>query len=388
MQLVAVKDETPQKVFDLWPLLKQEAAVQVAGVVAESAQGQHLVELQLTDIQLLGASEQYPITPKEHGVDFLLGNRHLWLRSKRQVSIFKIRDQVIRSIQDFFGETGFVKMDSPVLTTAVGEDPQGLFKVKYYDLGDAYLAQTGQLYLEASIFAHGRTFCFGPTFRAEKSKTRRHLSEFWMLEAEMAFFNNQDSMDLQEDLIHHILRGVLDHSSFHLDQLGRDPDPLKKSLEPFVRIEYDDAVKLLLELGESIELGDDLGAPHETVLGNHFGKPVFIMNYPEAIKAFYMKRHPEVAGRVLCSDLIAPEGHGEIIGGSQREEDLDILTRRLEEQGLPVENYQWYLDLRRYGSVEHSGFGIGLERLVSWICGIHHIREAIPFPRMMERLLP
>ncbi|MDT8445450.1 MAG: asparagine--tRNA ligase [bacterium] len=389
IQVVLVKGETPEEAFELWPDIRQEAAIAVRGVVTQSQQGPFGVELQARQIRLLGASVDYPITPKEHGPDFLLGLRHLWLRSKRQVSIFKIRDQVIRSIGAFFAESQFTKMDSPILTTAVGEDPSGLFALDYFDLGTAYLAQTGQLYLEASIFAHGRVFCFGPTFRAEKSKTRRHLAEFWMLEAEMAFFDSQDNIDLQEDLIRRVLREVLKHCRYHLEVLERNPAALERAAEePFVRLDYGDAVRLLNKLGESISYGDDLGAPHETVLGEHFGLPCFVMDYPKAVKAFYMKEDPERPDRVKCADLIAPEGHGEIIGGSQREAELERLLQRIVEAGLPPENYDWYLDLRRYGSVEHAGFGIGLERLVGWIAGIHHIREAIPFPRLMERLKP
>lgn len=389
IQLVLVKGETPEEVFGLWPELRQEAAIAVQGKVTASNQGQYGVELQVRGMQLLGASTDYPITPKEHGVDFLLSQRHLWLRSKKQVALHKIRDRVIRAIGDFFAQWGFTKMDSPILTTAVGEDPAGLFSLEYFDLGPAYLAQTGQLYLEAGIFAHGRVFCFGPTFRAEKSKTRRHLAEFWMLEAEMAFFDNADNIDLQEDLIKAVLKAVLADCRYSLEVLERDPAPLEKALgEPFVRIDYGDAVDLLNRLEEPIELGADLGAPHETKLGEHYGLPVFVMDYPKAVKAFYMKEDPKRPERVKCADLIAPEGHGEVIGGSEREADEKRLLERIEEAGLPAENYDWYLDLRKYGSVTHSGFGIGLERLVGWMAGIHHIREAIPFPRMMERLKP
>ena len=388
IQLVMEKGLTPAPLFELWPNLTQEAAIWVKGTVKASAQGQFEVELWVQDLKVLGSSVNFPITPKEHGADFLLGLRHLWLRSKRQVAIFKVRDQVISAINDFFAQSGFVKMDSPILSTAAGEDPKGLFRVPYFDLGDAFLAQTGQLYLEASIFAHGRVYCFGPTFRAEKSKTRRHLNEFWMLEAEAAFFTHEDNLDLQEDLIHFVLGRVLERCGYHLLTLEREVESLERAMRPFVRLDYDDASKLLGELGEPLAPGDDLGAPHETALGNHFQVPVFVTHYPKAVKAFYMKQDPARPDRVRCADLLAPEGFGEIIGGSEREENLDKLVQAMLDKGLKPEHYDWYLDLRKYGSVVHSGFGIGLERLVAWITGTHHIREAIPFPRMMERITP
>ena len=388
IQALLIKGETPEEVFGLWSELRQEASVSITGEVAACEQGPLGVEIKVSHIDILGTGGDFPLGRKEHGPDFLHNLRHLWLRSKKQVALFQIRDQVIQAIHEFLWSQSFVKMDSPILTGTVGEDPKGLFKLDYFDLGPAYLAQTGQLYLEASIFAHGRVFCFGPTFRAEKSKTRRHLAEFWMLEAEMAFFDAQDNIDLQEDLIHFILNRVLERCLAPLEVLERDLAPLKRSLEPFVRLDYKDAVNLLAQIGPELVDGDDLGATHETALGEHFGKPVFVMDYPKAVKAFYMKEHPEEPTRVKCADLIAPEGHGEIIGGSQREEDIDKILARLAEAGLAPETYDWYLDLRRYGSVVHSGFGIGLERLVGWMAGMHHIRECIPFPRMMERLTP
>ncbi len=388
LQVVLVQEECPAAAWETFSQLTQETALEVTGRVQASNQGQFPFELLCLDLKILSDSQAYPITPKEHGPDFLLSHRHLWLRSKKQVSLFKVRSTVIHAIHEFLTLHRFIKMDSPILTQTVGEDPAGLFSLSYHDLGKAYLAQTGQLYLEASIFAHERVFCFGPTFRAEKSKTRRHLSEFWMLEAEMAFFTHQDNLDLQEDLIQYIVQQVLEKCSWHLKQFNRDQEKLKKALNPFIRLDYSDAVKLLREKGQPIQWGDDLGALDETLLGEHFDQPLFVFNYPKVVKAFYMKSHPSDPNRVLCADLIAPEGHGEIIGGSERETDYEELKQRILAQGLPLQPYEWYLDLRKYGSVTHSGFGIGLERLVGWLVGLHHIREAIPFPRMLERIHP
>jgi len=387
-QCVMVRGETDDETFGMFSQLKQETSVEITGVVQESDRTQHGVELLVSAIKILGISEQFPITPKEHGVDFLLSNRHLWLRSQLQVAILHIRNTVTLAIREFFSKYDFTQMDSPILTNCVGEDPQGLFSVDYFDLGKAYLAQTGQLYLECSIFSHGNVYCFGPTFRAEKSKTRRHLTEFWMLEGEMAFFNNDDNMDLQEDLVKFVIEKVLEKNQWHLNKLGRDTDKLKSFIAPFGRLDYSDAIKILQEKGSSIQWGDDLGAADEATLLEDDAPPTFVYNYPREVKAFYMKENEADPRTVKCADLLAPEGYGEIIGGSQREDDYDKLLYRIKEQGLPVENYQWYLDLRRYGSVEHSGFGLGLERLVGWISGIAHIREAIPFPRLMERMTP
>ena len=388
LQVVLVQGECPDAAWEAFTRLNQETAVAVSGLVQPSSQGQWGVELALRHLEIVGDSVDFPITPKEHGPDFLLSHRHLWLRSKKQVSLFKVRDEVIHAIHDFFRLHHFTKMDSPILTQTVGEDQSGLFELEFHDLGKAYLAQTGQLYLEASIFAHGRVFCFGPTFRAEKSKTRRHLAEFWMLEAEMAFFDNDDNLDLQEDLIRFIVNRVLENCSWHLQQFERDLSMLERVREPFIRLDYDEAVEVLKGLGSEIRWGDDLGASDETLLGEKYQRPTFVMNYPQRVKAFYMKQHPQNPAKVKCADLIAPEGHGEVIGGSERETDYEALKERIVAEGLDLGPYHWYLDLRKYGSVPHSGFGIGLERLVGWLCGIHHIREAIPFPRMLERIHP
>ena len=388
MQGVLVRGETPDEAFELFKELRQETAIRLTGVVQESQQSQYKVEMLVKEIEVLGASENYPITPKEHGIDFLLTNRHLWLRSKKQVALFKIRSTIIQAIRDFLFEHHFVQMDSPILTRSVGEDPSGLFGVDYFDLGTAYLAQTGQLYLEASIAAHANVFCFGPTFRAEKSKTRRHLTEFWMMEAEMAFFDNDDNMDFQEDMIQFIIQRVLDRCEWYLAQLERDSEVLKKVLAPFKRYSYSEAVECLQSKGSSIQWGEDLGAPEETMLTEASPVPAFVYDYPKSVKAFYMKENEVDPRTVKCSDLLAPEGFGEIIGGSQREDSCEKLLNRIKEEQLPVENYEWYLDLRKYGTVVHSGFGLGLERLVGWICGVPHVRETIPFPRLMERVTP
>lgn len=388
IQGVLVKGEVDDNVFDLFSQLKQETSVRLTGIVQESTKSQFGVELLVKDIEILGASAQYPITPKEHGVDFLLEHRHLWLRSKKQMAVLKIRSSIIKAIRDFLFQHYFVQIDSPILTKSVGEDPKGLFAVDYFDLGKAYLAQTGQLYLEAGIAAHGNVFCFGPTFRAEKSKTRRHLTEFWMLEAEMAFFNNDDNMDVQEDLIKFVIQQVLNQSEWYLVQLERDIDKLRQSLNAFQRISYDQALEILKSKGSQVQWGEDLGAADETLLTEDLKTPAFIFDYPKNVKAFYMKENSKNPKTVKCADLLAPEGFGEIIGGSQREDSLENLEQRILSENLPLETYQWYLDLRRYGTTIHSGFGLGLERLVGWICGIHHIREAIPFPRLMERITP
>ncbi|MCP4295624.1 MAG: asparagine--tRNA ligase [Proteobacteria bacterium] len=388
IQCVMVRDETDEAVFSLFSKLKQETSVKIIGIVQEAPKSQFGVEMLIEKISILGESENFPITPKEHGPDFLLSNRHLWLRSQKQVALLHIRSAVIRAMADFFEENHFLKMDSPILTKCVGEDASGLFDVDYFNLGKAYLAQTGQLYLESSIFSHGNVYCFGPTFRAEKSKTRRHLTEFWMLEGEMAFFDNQDNMDLQEDLIKYVIKKILEKCRWQLKKLDRDVVKLEQCLSEFSRLEYSEAVKILQGKGSKIQWGDDLGATDETLLIEGSSVPSFVYNYPKSVKAFYMKENPEDPRTVKCADLLAPEGFGEIIGGSQREDDHDKLLARIKEENLPVDNYQWYLDLRKYGSVEHSGFGLGLERLVGWICGVPHIRETIPFPRLMERITP
>jgi asparaginyl-tRNA synthetase len=343
--------------------------------------------LTITDVVIVGKSVDYPIQPKEHGVDFLLDHRHLWLRSSQQRAIMRVRNELIQAIHDFFYARDFYRIDTPIITGSIGEGGAGLFELEYFEQ-QAYLAQTGQLYAEAAAAALGKVYCFGPTFRAEKSKTRRHLTEFWMLEPEVAWHDSDANMRLQEDLVSYLVERALERCRDDLEVLERDIAPLHNVTPPFPRVDYTEAVRLLQAQGNQIQWGDDLGAPDETALAELHDRPVFIINYPKQAKAFYMKENPEDPRTVLCDDLLAPEGYGEIIGGSQREDDADKLLARIREEGLPEESYGWYLDLRRYGTFVHSGFGLGLERTVAWICGRQHIRECIAFPRMMYRLYP
>jgi asparaginyl-tRNA synthetase len=370
-------------------LLKMEASVKVRGKVRRDERAPSGYELTVTGVEIVqNPTDDYPIAKKEHGIDFLLENRHLWLRSARPAAIMRIRDQAITSFRAFFRERGFLLIDTPILTGSIGESAGTLFTVPYFDLGDAYLAQTGQLYLEAACMAYGKVYNFGPTFRAEKSKTRRHLTEFWMLEAEVAYADNADNMRLQEDMVSRVVADVLANCAEELKALERDPEPLSKVTPPFIRMDYGEAVKILQSKGSSVQWGDDLGGEDETILTKLYEKPIFVMNYPKKAKAFYMKENPENTETVLCADLLAPEGYGEIIGGSQREDILEKLLSRIHEEKLPEETYGWYLDLRKYGSVPHSGYGIGLERTLAWICGSQHIRECIPFPRTISRIYP
>lgn len=390
VQGVMVKGEVPDGQFEAAKGLWLEASLEATGVVCTDSRAPSGVELTVTDLKILqNPSEEYPIGKKDHGIDFLLDTRHLWLRSSRQNALMKIRNEIIWSWRKFFHDRGFMLMDSPILTGSIGEGADGLFELDYFDQ-KAYLAQTGQLYAEAAAMAFGKVYCFGPTFRAEKSKTRRHLTEFWMLEPEMAFYDNKMNMQLQEDLVVDTVKNVLAHCEKELAVLERDVEPLEKVVAgPFYHLDYRDAVKKLNELGSDIEFGDDLGADDETVLTRQYDRPVFVENYPKDAKAFYMKANPEDNGEtVVCSDLLAPEGYGEIIGGSQREEDYDRLLNRMKELKMNPADYDWYLDLRKFGSVPHSGFGIGLERTITWICGLPHIREVIPFPRTIYRLKP
>jgi asparaginyl-tRNA synthetase len=360
----------------------------VQGLVREDRRAPGGYELTLTGLSIVQIAEEYPITPKEHGTTFLLDNRHLWLRSSRPSRVMRVRDSVIRHIREFFHERGFILIDTPILTGSVGESASTLFETPYFDEGKAYLAQTGQLYLEAACQAFGKVYNFGPTFRAEKSKTRRHLTEFWMTEAEVAFFDSADNMRLQEELVSHVVRKVLEEASSDLEGLERDIAQLERVTAPFERLSYDEALELLRKKGSAIEWGSDLGAEDESVISKEFEKPVFVYNYPRQAKAFYMPPDPDRPEVVLCDDLLATEGYGEIIGGSQRIHDYDILRERIRETGFDEKNYSWYLDLRKYGSVPHAGFGLGLERTVAWICGLRHVREAIPFPRTITRLFP
>ncbi len=369
--------------------LKMEASVIVRGTARRDERAPSGFELTVSGVEIVqNPADDYPISKKEHGIDFLLENRHLWLRSTRPTAIMRIRDQAIMSFRSFFHERGFLLIDTPILTGSIGESAGTLFTVPYFDLGDAYLAQTGQLYLEAACMAYGKVFNFGPTFRAEKSKTRRHLTEFWMLEAEVAYADNDDNMVLQEDMVSRVVSDVLASCGEELKAIERDIEPLKKVTPPFIRMDYGDAVKTLQSKGSAIQWGDDLGGEDETIITKMHDKPIFVMNYPRKAKAFYMKENPANPQTVLCSDLLAPEGYGEIIGGSQREDILEKLLARIHEEKLPESSYGWYLDLRKYGSVPHSGYGIGLERTLAWICGSQHLRECIPFPRTISRIYP
>jgi asparaginyl-tRNA synthetase len=387
VQCVIVKKEVPEAVWELLQTLTLEASVSITGSVRADARAPGGYELSVQDLTLIGRSDDYPIQPKEHGVDFLLDHRHLWLRSSQQRAIMRVRHEVEQALHDFFYERGFLRVDTPILTGAIGEGGSGLFEVDYFE-EQAYLTQTGQLYGEAAAAAFGRIYVFGPTFRAEKSKTRRHLTEFWMCEPEMAWYDSADNMRLQEEFVSFLVQRALERCAEDLTLLERDVEPLKRVQPPFPRVDYSEAVKILQEKGQEIQWGDDLGAPDETILGEMHDRPVFIMNYPKAAKAFYMKENPDDPRTVLCDDLIAPEGYGEIIGGSQREDDHDRLLARIREEGLPEDTYRWYLDLRKYGTFTHSGFGLGLERTVAWITGRPHIREMIAFPRMLNRLYP
>ena len=388
LQAVLVKNQLPAEVWDLFPTLTQESCVALTGEVRAEARAPGGHEITVSAAQLLGASPiDYPIQPKEHGIDFLLDNRHLWLRAPRQVALLRIRHEIEQAIHDFFYERGFVHVDTPILTSAIGER-SGLFETQYFDEGSAYLAQTGQLYGEAAAAALGCIYTFGPTFRAEKSKTRRHLTEFWMIEPEMAFYDQDDNMRLQESLVSYLVERVLERRKAELAALERDVSKLANIKPPFPRIDYGDAVTTLQKKGSKIVWGDDLGAEDETLLVADYDRPVFVKNYPKEAKAFYMKENPADPRTVLCSDCLAPEGYGEMIGGSQREDDLERLVKRIEEEKLPMDAYGWYLDLRRYGTFVHSGFGLGLERTVAWISGTPHVRECIPFPRLMNRLRP
>jgi len=388
LQCIVFKGNVTSEVFELADSLNQEASFEVTGLVKEEPRAVGGYELDATDVKLISHSDDYPISPKEHGVEFLIDHRHLWLRSKRQVAIMKIRHRIAKAIRDFFDERGFTLFDPPIITPNASEGTSTLFEMEYFDLGKAYLTQSGQLYAEAGALALGKVYTFGPTFRAEKSKTRRHLTEFWMVEPEMAFYDIDDDMDLAEEFIEYIVQSVLNNNKAELEILERDISKLENIKRPFPRVSYDEAVKILEEEGVDFEWGKDFGAADETLISGKYDKPVMVHRYPSEIKAFYMKRDPENDKLALCVDVLAPEGYGEIIGGSQREDDYDKLVERIEEHDLPLDSFKWYLDLRKYGSVPHSGFGLGLERTVTWICGIEHVRETIPFPRMIYRNTP
>lgn len=388
IQAIIVKSEVNEKVWQDIEKMTIETSVKIKGTVTEHPKQPGIFELQVKDLELVQVAEDYPIGKKEHGIDFLLDNRHLWLRSSKQIAIQKIRNAVIRAINNFYQEQNFIKIDTPIITPNACEGTTTLFELDYFDLGKAYLSQSGQLYLEAAIFAHGRVFDFSPTFRAEKSKTRRHITEFWMTNAEMAFAGQEENIKMQENLVCHIVKKVLAENLEELEILERDIEPLKKIKAPFERLDYMQAIKKLQELGSNIKDGDDLGNDDETILTKEYSKPIFVENYPSAVKAFYMKRMGGDDKYALCDDLLAPEGYGEIIGGSVREDDYNILLKRIKEHNLPIEDFNWYLDLRKYGSVPHAGFGMGLERVITWVCGLKHVRETIPFPRLITRLKP
>lgn len=401
-QCVVFKKNVPEEAFEMTKGLGQESSVEVTGKVVTQEKAPGGYEIDAHDIKLIGESQDYPITPKEHGDSFLIENRHLWLRSSRQHAIMRVRASVMKAIRDFFDGNGFKLQDSPLLTPNSVEGTSTLFETEYFDFGKAFLSQSGQLYAEATALALGRVYTFGPAFRAERSKTRKHLTEFWMVEPEMAFFDLNDDMDLAEDLVEYIVQYVLKHNLKELEVLERDITKLEKIRRPFHRMSYTEAVEWLIENkvplikkvdGKDEEIhpfpwGEDFGTPQEEAIMEQFDKPLIIHRYPAEAKAFYMKRDPNNKEVVLAMDMLGPERAGEIIGGSQREDDHDALLKRLQEHNLNPEEYQWYLDLRKYGSVPHSGFGLGVERVVKWITGAKHIREVIPFPRMIYRITP
>lgn len=390
MQGVVVKKEVSPEVFSRVKSLTQESTLQVTGSIRQEPRAPGGHEMSITGVeiyQLLPEDDPYPITPKDHGIEFLMDRRHLWLRSSRQRAILGIRHEIIRACRDYFDDRGFTLVDTPILTPAACEGTTSLFEVNYFE-EKAYLAQSGQLYNEAAAAAVGKAYCFGPTFRAEKSKTRRHLTEFWMIEPEVAFAHLEDIMVLAEELITFLVGRVVERRAGELAALKRDPNKLRAVTAPFPRITYDEAIRILKEKGSNIEWGKDLGGTDETLLSEAYEKPVMVHRYPAGIKAFYMQPDAEQPDRALCVDVLAPEGYGEIVGGSERISDLALLERRLKEQRLSPETFRWYLDLRRYGTCPHSGFGMGIERVVAWICGLDHVRETIPFPRMLYRLYP
>ncbi len=388
LQAVMSKANVEPDVFTLADHLSQESAIVVTGQVRADSRAPGGFELEVTTLQVIGESHDYPITPKEHGIDFLLDRRHLWIRSERQSAILRVRHEVVNAVRDFFNSRGFILVDTPIFTPSAAEGTTTLFPVPYFDLGTAYLTQSGQLYNEANAAALGRVYCFGPTFRAEKSKTRRHLTEFWMVEPEVAYATLDDTIELAEQLVVAVVERVLDKRSRELKVLQRDTSRLERVKTPFPRVSYDEAVKILHDRGVNFEWGNDLGGTDETVLSEQFDRPVAVHRYPAAVKAFYMEPDPERPELALCVDVLAPEGYGEIIGGSQRIADADLLLERIRQHNLPQEAFEWYLDIRRYGSVPHSGFGMGIERVVSWLCGLDHLREAIAYPRMIYRMSP
>jgi len=389
VQGVLKRDDVDDELFDRVEKLGQETSLVVEGAVKEDERAPYVpYELEIEDVEVVSEpSEDFPVTHKEHGVAFLMDNRHLWMRKPKQVAIARVRHETVRAIRHFFDDRGFTHVDAPIFTSSSVEGTTTLFEVDYFG-EEAYLSQSGQLYMEAAATAFGKVYCFGPTFRAEKSDTRRHLTEFWMVEPEVAFLQHEGNVDLAEDFVTSIVDHVLEECATELDELDRDTSNLEQVEQPFPRLDYDDAVELLQDHGSDIEHGEDFGGRDETILTEQFDKPVIVERFPSAIKPFYMRDDPDDPSKALCVDMLAPEGYGEIIGGGEREPDLETLLARIDEHDLPREAYEWYLDLRRYGSVPHSGFGLGLERTVAWLCGRHHVREMIAFPRMLDKIIP
>ncbi|PNR95295.1 asparagine--tRNA ligase [Petrotoga sp. 9PWA.NaAc.5.4] len=389
VQGIAEKKNFDEEQFEKIRKIKMESSVTIIGEIKRDERSPQNVELHIKNIEIIHEpKDDYPISKKEHGIDFLMENRHLWLRSKRQFHILRIRNEIIKAIRDFYNQNDFILIDTPIFTGSIGESAGNTFSLDYFDYGKVYLAQTGQLYLEAAAMALGKVYNLGPTFRSEKSKTRRHLIEFWMNEAEVAFYRHEDNMRLQENLVSYIVQKTLENASEDLKEIGRDITKLEKVTAPFERITYTKAIEFLNKKGFNISWGDDFGADEETAIASQFEKPVFVEKYPKKVKAFYMQPDETNPDVVLCDDLLAPEGYGEIIGASERIWKEEVLIERLKENNLPLDEYQWYLDLRRYGSVPHSGFGLGIERTVAWICGLEHIRESIPFARTLYRVYP
>jgi asparaginyl-tRNA synthetase len=387
MQGVTVKKDVGETIFAEAKKLTQESAIKITGIIHAEPRSVGGYEMQVTGLEIISIAQEYPITNKEHGVEFLAERLHLWIRAPKQVAVLRVRSEIEHAIRDFFYERDFVLADAPIITPAACEGTTTLFELDYHG-EKGYLSQSGQLYNEATAMALGRIYCFGPTFRAEKSKTRRHLMEFWMVEAEMAYCDMDANIKLQEEMIYHVIQRVLEKCSNELAILERDVTKLANITLPFPRISYTEAVEILKEAGEDFPWGEDFGAPHETIISNHFNAPVFVHRYPTDIKAFYMKPDPDNPKVVLGADLLAPEGYGEIIGGGQRLDDLELLEQRIKDHQLPMEAFEWYLDLRRYGSVPHAGFGLGIERTVAWLCGLEHVRETIPFPRLLHKMYP
>jgi asparaginyl-tRNA synthetase len=388
IQAIMSKAAVGEELFKAADHLAQETSIILTGTVRADKRAPSGFEIDVRQLEVVGESHDYPITPKEHGVDYLLDRRHLWIRSERQQAILRVRHEIINAVRDFFNSRGFILADTPIFTPAACEGTTTLFPAQYFEETTAYLTQSGQLYNEANAMALGKVYCFGPTFRAEKSKTRRHLTEFWMVEPEVAYANIDDVMDLAEDLVVDVVGRVLDKRRTELSVLERDTSKLESVRKPFPRVTYDEAVKILQARGLPFEWGGDFGGPDETALSDQYDRPVMVHRYPAAIKAFYMKPDPARAELALGVDVLAPEGYGEIIGGGERLADLNLLLQRIREHNLPQEAFEWYLDLRRYGTVPHGGFGMGIERVVAWICKLEHVRETIPYPRMLYRLYP